>query len=76
MGKEGGIFESKWTTIILAVVLVVLAVIVIWVFKTGGLDKFRAKPSSAVKPTSMYINPQIHSDNLMASNALSWKEKA
>ena len=75
MGR-GGVFDSKWTTIILAVVLIVLAVIVIWVFKTGGLDKFKAKPSSAVKPTSMYINPQVHSDHSMASADLSWKEKA
>jgi hypothetical protein len=76
MGK-GGIFDSRWTTIILAVVLIVLAVIVVWVFKTGGLDKFKVKPSTAIKsPTSMYINPQVHSDRLIAIADLSWKEKA
>ena len=73
MGK-GGIFDSKWTTIILAVILIILAAIVIWVFKTGGLDKFRVQPK--FKQSSMYINPQIHSDHLMASADLSWKEKA
>lgn len=42
-GQKPGIMESKWTTIILVVVLIILAVVLIWIFKTGGFDKFKRK---------------------------------
>ncbi len=57
MGKseKPGIMESKWTTIILVVVLIALAVVLIWVFKTGGFDKFKPKkkPLEPLKPSVM-----------------------
>jgi len=78
MGKEG-FLGSKWTTIILAVVLVVMAAILIWIFKTGGFDRFKSKPKMRLpgQPV-MYHNPTIPSDqaNLQAIADLSWKKLA
>lgn len=78
MGK-GGLFESKWITVILVIVLIVLAVILFWMFKTGGFDKFRPKRKPTVpKPAVMYLNPQ--SDQLSSTITtiadLSWTKKA
>ncbi|MGB9596389.1 MAG: hypothetical protein ACPL7B_08920 [Candidatus Poribacteria bacterium] len=75
MGK-GGLFDSKWITVILVIVLVVLAVILFWMFKTGGFDKFRPKKTPTVpKPAVLYLNP--HSDHLITTiDDLSWTERA
>lgn len=78
MGK-GGLFDSKWITVILVIVLIILAVILFWMFKTGGFDKFRPKRTPTVpKPAAMYLNP--HSDHLISKITtiadLSWKQKA
>ncbi len=47
MGKDGGFLESKWTTLILVIVLIALAVVVYWVIKSGGLEGCRKKPDIA-----------------------------
>jgi len=78
MGR-GGLFDSKWITAILVVVLIILAVILIWMFKTGGFDKLRPKKTPTVpKPAVMEFNS--HSDQIssgiMTIADLSWKEKA
>jgi len=79
MGKEG-LLGSRLTTIILAVVLVVMAAVLIWIFKTGGFDKFRPKNRPAPPPSkiSMYHNSTIPGDqaNLQAIADLSWKTLA
>ena len=79
MGK-GGFLSSKWTTIILAVVLIIMAVVLIWIFKTGGFDKFKPKRKPALPPSkiSMYHNPTMPGDqaNLQAIADLSWKKLA
>jgi len=43
MGK-GGFLKNNLSTIILLIVLIALAVVVFWVFKTDGLEGCRKKP--------------------------------
>jgi uncharacterized ion transporter superfamily protein YfcC len=86
MGKEG-FLGSKWTTIILAVVLVIMAAILVWIFKTGGFDRFRPKRKPSLPPSkiSMNHNPTMPGDQanlrtidsrLTAVADLSWKKLA
>jgi hypothetical protein len=79
MGK-GGFLSSKLTTIILAVILVVFAVVLVIVYqKTAGFSTIRPKPKIE-KPggISMYHNPTAPSDQatLQESADLSWKKLA
>jgi hypothetical protein len=79
MGK-GGFLSSKLTTIILAVILVVFAVVLVIVYqKTAGFSTLRPKPKIE-KPSgiSMYHNPATPSDQatLQESADLSWKKLA
>ena len=79
MGK-GGFLSSKLTTIILAVILVVFAVVLVIVYnKTAGFSTLRPKPKIE-KPAkiSMYHNPTTSSDQatLQESADLSWKKLA
>jgi hypothetical protein len=79
MGK-GGFMSSKLTTIILAVILVIFAVVLYIVYtKTAGFSTLRPKPKIE-KPSgiSMYHNPTIPSDQviLQESADLSWKKLA
>lgn len=79
MGK-GGLLSSKWTTIILAVVLIVFAVVLVIVYqKTAGFSTLRPKPKIE-KPAgiSMYHNPTDSSDQatLQESADLSWTKLA
>ena len=79
MGK-GGFLSSKLTTIILAVILVVFAVVLVIVYnKTEGFSTLKPKPKIE-KPAriSMYHNPTNSSDQatLQESADLSWKKLA
>ena len=79
MGK-GGFLSSKLTTIILAVILVVFAVVLVIVYnKTAGFSTLRPKPKIE-KPSgiSMYHNPTNASDQatLQESADLSWTKLA
>ena len=55
MGTEDkpGFLASKWTTIILIAVLVILVVIFIWIQSTGGFSNFfeKFKKRKEVKPS-------------------------
>jgi hypothetical protein len=69
MGKgeqeQTGFMGSKWMTIILIAVLVILAAILIWILKDPrGFDRFRKKkkPDEALKPT---LGQLIHDSNEM-----------
>ena len=80
MGKEGGFLGSRLTTIILAVVLVIFAVVLYIVYnKTAGFSTLRPKPKIE-KPggISMYHNPTNSSDQaaLQEIADLSWKKLA
>lgn len=69
MGTEDkpGFLASKWTTIILIAVLVLLVIMFIWIQSSGGFgsffEKFKkkkdAKPS--LKPPGVAMNQQFHS---------------
>jgi hypothetical protein len=78
MGKEG-FLGSKWTTIILAVVLIIMAAILIWIFRTGGFDRFKPKPKMRLPgQPAMYHNPTIPGAQarLTVVADLSWKKLA
>ena len=69
MGTEDkpGFLASKWTTIILIAMVVILLAIFIWIQATGGFslffDKFRKKKDKTptLKPGRPVMNQQIHS---------------
>lgn len=86
MGKseKPGLMESKWTTIILVVVLIVLAVVLIWIFKTGGFDRFKPKKKqlAPLKPSVMndhyFLSDQAKlqsiDSRLTLAGDLSWRK--
>lgn len=86
MGKseKPGLMESKWTTIILVVVLIVLAVVLIWIFKTGGFDRFKPKRKKLepLKPSVMndqhFLTDQAKlqsiNSRLTLADELSWRK--
>ena len=61
--EKSGFMSSRWMTIVLIAVLVILAVALIWILKDPrGFDRFRKKksPESLIKPT---VNLQLHNPN-------------
>jgi len=76
-GKDGGILENKWTTVILVIVLIALAVIVYWVMKTGGLEGCRKKPKPAPPGKLTMLKDYKPIDSMFTVNDdLSWKRLA
>jgi len=69
MGTEDkpGFLASKWMTIILIAVLVILALIFIWIQSAGGFgnffDKFKKKKDvkPSLRPPGTAMNQQFHS---------------
>lgn len=87
--EKSGLMDSKWTTIILIAVLVILAAAVIYVFKNPQvLDKLkpsRRQKQEPLKPSIM--NQQLHSPSVQSKlesvdgrlrvvAELSWQESA
>ena len=83
--EKSGLMSSKWMTIILVGVLVILAVILIWVLKDPrGFERFKKKkqPKDLKPPT---IGQQLHNPSdqpileladsrLMVIAELSWQK--
>jgi len=74
MGK-GGIMSSKWTTIILVIVLIALAIVVYWIMWGKGFDGCKPKPK-ATPPgkISMLQDYQPIYSELAVTADLSWKK--
>lgn len=68
MGTEDkpGFLASKWTTIILIAVLVLLVIMFIWIQSSGGFgsffEKFKKKKEMkpSLKPPGTVMNQQFH----------------
>jgi len=62
--EKSGLMGSKWMTIALVVVLVILAVILIWILKDPrGFDRFKRRKKPELKPVKPAMNQQLHSPN-------------
>jgi flagellar basal body-associated protein FliL len=76
MGK-GGFMESKWVTIILAIVLVILAVVVFMIITGRGFEGCKRKPKVAPPgKITMIQNYQPINNTLATTTDLSWKKLA
>jgi flagellar basal body-associated protein FliL len=76
MGK-GRFMESKWTTIILVIVLIALAIVVYWIVGGKGFDGCKPKPKVAPPgKITMLQNYQPIDSELAVTANLSWKKLA
>jgi hypothetical protein len=76
MGK-GGFMESKWMTIVLAIVLIVLGVVVFLILTGRGFDGCKRKPKVAPPgKITMLQNCQPIDSKLAMTTDLSWKKLA
>jgi hypothetical protein len=85
--EKSGFMGSKWMTIALVVVLVLLAVILIWILRDPrGFERFKPKRKPELKtpttPTGQHIyspdgRPNLESiDNRLVVAELSWQKPA
>ncbi len=58
--KKPKFFSSIWMTIILVVALVILAIILIWVLKTGWIYKIGKTKKEAKPELKPVMNQQFH----------------
>lgn len=58
-GEKPGAIGSKWTTIILILVLVILIGIFVWISATGGLESFFHRFRQKRKPLPP-LKPEVH----------------
>jgi len=76
MGK-GGFMESKWMTIILAIVLIILAIVVFMILTGRGFEGCKRKPKVAPPgKITMFQNYQPIDSKLAETTDLSWKKLA
>ena len=83
--KKSGFMSSKWMTIILIAVLVILVATLIWILKDPrGFERFKKKKKPELKPSAP-TSQQLHTpneklelesvdDRLKVIAELSWKK--